>query len=203
MNVSSATRRRRVAGRARRPTGSALLLVVLLGGVGGIMPLVGTQVSGALRAWNAGAFGPVFTVMEVQRAVARHPGRWLGQTVQVRGRLGFALVRMCLGDPDCVGQPTLADAAPVGAMEPLPLEWGGLDPLQAALRHLPLLSRLLPLASEPRWGTVETYRVRLDAAPDVSYGEAICYSAVLLDVAQRDDCYPRHRERPLFPCAGP
>jgi hypothetical protein len=165
------------------------------------MSQVGAQAGSAMQAWSTAAFGPVFTVTELRHAVARDPGRWLGQTVQVRGRLDDVLGRMCPGDPVCMGHPTLADAAPapVRAAGHLPLGWGGPDPLHAALHHLLFLGRLIPPAQEPHWGVVATYRVRLDAAPGASCSRAVCYTAVLLDVAQRDVCYPRHREHPPIP----
>lgn len=183
----------------------AALLVISLGGIGGTMAPVGAQVGPAIQAWSAGAFGPVLTVGGLQRAVARDPGRWLGQTVQVRGQLDDVLSLMCPGDPVCVGQPTLDDAAavPAGRAARLPLAWGGPDPLWGALLRLPLLGRLLPRPQAPRWGAVERYRVRLDAVPGASCGVAICFRAVLLDVAQRDVCYPRHRETTPFACGGP
>jgi hypothetical protein len=121
----------------------------MLGGFGGLMPQVGLKASAAMQALDAVAYGPVVTVTELQRAVARDPGRWLGQTVQVRGRLVDVLVRMCPGDPVCVGQPTLVDTVPADAAERLPLQWGGTDPLRTTLHRLPLLGRLIPPAQEP------------------------------------------------------
>ena len=53
MNATSATSRRSTAGWARWPAGSALLLIVVLGGIGGTMPRVGAQAGTAVQACSA------------------------------------------------------------------------------------------------------------------------------------------------------
>jgi hypothetical protein len=75
----------------------------------------------------------------------------------------------------------LTDPAAPTTTNPLPVMWGGPDPLLAAVRTVPLLGSLLPAPQSVRWDVPATYRITLRRR-DARHPNG-CYEAVLLDTA--------------------
>jgi hypothetical protein len=133
--------------------------------------------------------GPVYSVAEVRAQLADNPGTWVGRTVRVRGlaeacQAPGTVADLPLAEACSYWPPDLHDPDPAaGATKPLPLVWGTQSPLLAWLRHVPLLSRLAPPASTPRWWALATYRVQLQRAPDWLCDVTPCYQALVLAAA--------------------
>jgi hypothetical protein len=128
--------------------------------------------------------GAVYTVAQLQGRLAHHPGAWVGWAVRVR-----ALAEPCpaWGSPHgplhCrEPEPVLVDPAGTDLADPLPLVVGPGSPLLAALRRLPLAGGWVPALPSPAWDVLNTYRVRLQAAPGSNCDAATCFAALLLDV---------------------
>lgn len=133
-------------------------------------PVLGT-LSAALR-------GPVYTVAQLQRAVARHPDGWDGRQVLVQG--SAALYRTWSPPDSIITQIALVDPGRADSSVPLSLQWGSPDPLLTSWRRLPVVGRLVPPPQRPQWGTLAVYRIQLQGRPGGVPGGA---DAVLLDAA--------------------
>jgi hypothetical protein len=128
---------------------------------------------------------PVYSVAALRARLAGDPRPWLGRRLLVRGE---AIVVACPTDP---GTPVLCpppwgyltDPGPSLAVEPLPLEWAGTDPLLTAVRRLPLVADFIPPPQVVHWEQVAVYRVQLRAAAIGLCGMPPCYEVVLLDAA--------------------
>jgi hypothetical protein len=128
----------------------------------------------------------LYTLAEVRAHLRDGPSRWVGRTVRLRAMLmGCQQTPSNLGWASCAPvpwQPVLTDPAGPGAVNPLPVRWGGPDPLLASLRAMPLVGRFVPGPQTARWGVLATYRVRLTvAAAHTLCLSTVCYEAVLLD----------------------
>jgi hypothetical protein len=148
--------------------------------------------------------GPAYTARQVQAGLLRHPDRWLGRTLLVRGavasaglifmpaEVGGAARRYAIGAQ--AGAPALAwsrEGVPADLAGPVAPEAGGALVVDQAVagdgwfgslvRRLPLLDRLLPeRGADGRHPA--TYRVRLmDASSDPGCAAPLCYHAALLD----------------------
>ena len=162
---------------AHRSRGSVTILLVLavLGWAGspawGRVPHVLGTLSAALR-------GPVYTVAQLQRAVARDPDGWDGRQVLVQGRA--ALYRTWSPPDSIVTRLALVDPGRADSTVSLSLQWGSPDPLLASWRRLPVVGRLVPPPQRPQWGTLAVYRIQLHGQPGGFPGGD---DAVLLDAA--------------------
>jgi hypothetical protein len=121
----------------------------------------------------------IYRVADLQRAVARDPGQWLGRTALVRGRL--ATYDTWSAPDSIVHAIALVDPGASYDTMALPVVLGGDDPLVALLRHVPVLGEHLPTLQAPRWGADTTYRVQFRLAPGTWCTTLPCYQAVLLD----------------------
>ena len=145
--------------------------------------LLTSQVSAVLTRHQVQ--GPVYTVDEVTTLLTRNPRAWVGRTVLVRGVAepcleseGPARFLQCHHRPGDFLDPGLA-----GASGHLPLVSGAQSTWLIFLRHLPLVSLVLPPQQTPQWGDTATYRVQLQTMPGCSYSFLFCYEALLLDAA--------------------
>lgn len=120
--------------------------------------------------------GPVYSVADVERRVARDPAKWVGHTVLVRGQaVSYLFWRAADGSTMQIG---LIDPAPGNHTPPLSLRWGNPDPLLALLRRLPWAGRFAPRPQQLFWETPAIYRLQLNRPHRfASYGA----DAVLLD----------------------
>jgi hypothetical protein len=165
-----------------KPFAVALTGLVLAGGLALVVSTVSTGV---------GAFGPVYTVSELQAGLADNPHAWLGHTVLVRG---VALGPACPSNASCVfAWPALVDADAPPLRSFLPLSMGPANPLLALLRRLPLVGRLVPRPQLLRWGRPASYRVQVQDAAGTSPNGTRRYAAVLLDPAP-----PGHGPMPVW-----
>jgi hypothetical protein len=148
-----------------------LLLVASLG------LLLATVLAGAARG-DRQELGPVYVVRELQMSLQHAPGRWVGQTVRVRG-----VAWPCRGwaSGPCLGRlPFLAD---VGTDAGLALARQPATPLAVAVRAAPLVGGLVPAGQTPQWGVLASYRVQIRAVPITACSYWPCYEVVLLDAA--------------------
>jgi hypothetical protein len=157
---------------------AALVLSVVMGR-GAVR--AGPDLASALSTPGIAADGPTYAVADLQRRVIRDPGRWIGPTVLVRGRV--AMDRSWKAPDSIVTRFDLIDPGAPRGTPGLALAWGGADPLLAALRRLPLIGRLAPRPQVLRWGAPATYRVRLRASDALACATPPCYEALLLDAA--------------------
>lgn len=149
--------------------------------------------------------GPAYTVRQVQSGILRHPDRWLGRTVLVRGVVanegllylpaatGVPARRYAIGAPGGVALSWSAQIVPTDLSEPVaPVAEAPLIVDQARqddgwfgslVRRLPLLDRLLPERGADGHH-LATFRVALlDASADPGCTAPTCYHAVLQDPA--------------------
>jgi hypothetical protein len=152
-----------------------LLVLAVLGWAGS--PAWG-RVPRVLGTLSAALLGPVYTVAQLQRAVARDPDGWDGRQVLVQGRA--ALYRTWSPPDSIVTRLALVDPGRSDSTVPLSLQWGSLDPLLASWRRLPVVGRLVSSPQRPQWGTLAVYRIQLQGRPSGAAGGA---DAVLLDPA--------------------
>ena len=171
-----------------KPFAVALTGLVLAGGLALVVSTVSTGV---------GAFGPVYTVSELQAGLADNPHAWLGHTVRVRGVAlgrGLGLGLSCPSNASCLfSWPALVDADATGPHSVLPLSMGPANPLLALLRRLSLVGRLVPGPQLLRWGRPAIYRVQVQDAADTPPKGTRHYAAVLLDPAP-----PGHGPMPIW-----
>jgi hypothetical protein len=160
--------------RSRGPV-SILLVLAVLGGAGS--PAWG-RVPRVLGTFSAALLGPVYTVAQLQRAVARDPDGWDGRQVLVQGRA--ALYRTWSPPDSIVTRLALVEPGRSDSSVPLSLQWGSPDPLLASWRRMPLVGRLAPRPQRPQWGTLAVYRIQLHGQPGGFPGGD---DAVLLDAA--------------------
>jgi hypothetical protein len=136
-----------------------------------------------------------YTVGQLRVGLKQDQKAWVNRTLRVRG---IALVSDCGPGPyNCADSITattalvsrcvpggprprqvIADA--VGSRNALPLTWQAEAPALAFLRRAPLLDRLAPSGQMLQWGTLTTYRVRVQMTPRTTIGPA-CYAVVVLD----------------------
>jgi hypothetical protein len=157
--------------------------------VGGAL-MLGVALLGAARIGDPRAAGPTYSVAQVQAGLQRHPDRWAGRVLVVRGGKvtcavvgyiyrssppGQSISTSCLssGFATCeapvsglgslclVVQPFLVDAGqPV--VHRLPLAPAHADPVVGWLRTLPLVGSLVPPAPPLQFDVVQTYTIRID-----------------------------------------
>jgi hypothetical protein len=127
----------------------------------------------------------VYSVVDLRRHLAEDPRPWLGRRLLVRGEAIAVACPVDPGTPGLCAPPWgyLTDPGPSLAVDPLPLEWAGADPLLTAVRHLPLLGDFIPPPQVVHWEQVAVYRVQLRAAAIGVCGIPPCYEALLLDAA--------------------
>ena len=162
---------------APRYRGPATILLVLavLGWAGS--PAWG-RVPHVLGPLGAALLGPVYTVAQLQQAVARDPDGWAGRQVLVQGQI---VTYHTWSPPDSiVTRLALVDPGRSDSILPLFLQWGSPDPLLASWRRLPVVGRLVPPPQRPQWGTLAVYRIQLPSRPS---GLPEGADAVLLDAA--------------------
>jgi hypothetical protein len=158
--------------------------LVLAGALGRGAVQAGSHLATALSTQRIAAEGPTYGVGDLQRQVAGDPGRWIGRTVLVRGRVAMDRTWSA---PDSIGTRfELLDPGTPGGTPSLLLDWGGADQLLVSLRRLPLIGRLVPQPQVLRWDARATYRVRLRASPARECGTPPCYEALLLDASPGD-----------------
>jgi hypothetical protein len=154
---------------------------LLLGGLLGLLLAAGLAL--VALAMPQG-HGPVYSVAQVQAGLVEHPQDWIGRTVQVR-----AIAEPCLawGSPhDALHchtlQPQLVDSREPDLVNPLPLALETQSPVLRALRHLPVLKRLLLPPPAPPWEMVRTYGIRLQHGTGEGCKIDTSFKAVLLAV---------------------
>ena len=157
----------------RRVLVALLLPVVVLGWALARPDVHLHRASTAMRVW---AWGPVYAVKDVERALAQNPTGWVGRTVLVQGRV--ALDRTWSPPDSIVTRVALVDPGRSNSLRPLYLQWGSADPVLTALRRLPLLGRFAPPPQRLQVGLPAIYRVRLGG---VSTGPSGTTDVVLLD----------------------
>jgi hypothetical protein len=127
---------------------------------------------------------PVYSVADLRRHLAADPRRWLGRTLLVRGEAIAVVCATEAGTPVLCAPPRviLTDPYPSPAVVPLSLAPARPDPLLTVVRHLPLVSTVLPPPQVIHWEQVAVYRVQLRPPADTS-GGSDSYEALLLDAA--------------------
>lgn len=159
--------------------GSAHLLVRVLAAVllGGVLLIASRRPSPP----------PVYSVAALRAGLLRSPGRWVEHTVRVRGvadsrcQTGSGAGLPGRGQPVCSAwRADLQDPAGARATAEVSLLLAP-PALLTALRRLPLARWLVGAPQQIQWGTLSTYRVRLQAAPPAMCATPPCYAALLLD----------------------
>lgn len=168
-------RRGAIMARSARYAVVLLFAVALSGG----LPLAGIAVVRDVRDALGLAAGPVYTVAEVQRQIARDPTEWVGRTVLVQG---WAVVDHERVDPNTVDTlDTLIDPRAQSWLPRLLVIRGRADSLLVLLRRVPLLARVAPRPQVLQRERPAIYRVQLRLLP--GHPCAACIEAVLLDAA--------------------
>lgn len=136
-----------------------------------------------------GLASPVYSLVQVEDGLKRHPGAWVGKAIRVRARFSLLAAPCALIYGGCGLAPAryyALDAGVAGGtrlpgrtLPPLVLEVGAEDPLYTTLQHIPILRELVP--RPPRLRAVEVTMVRLEpSSPRVACEVNLCYHALLL-----------------------
>jgi hypothetical protein len=150
-----------------------------------VAPLLYACIALGGRPRPAPRLAPVYSVGTLRAYLAHHPTPPGGLLVGVRAQAEPCQAWDSLHSPlRCPRlEPVLVDPDGTDLADPLPLVIGSGSPLLAALRRLPLVSRLMPAPPQMQWDALTTYQVRLQPIAGEPCGAAICYQAVLLDAA--------------------
>jgi hypothetical protein len=133
------------------------------------------------------SIGPVYSVAQVQAGLHHNPQLWVRRTVLVYG-----VVIGCPPGYPCPFIPAgtaetglgLASSSRVPLAQALPLDWEPQDPWLMDLRHVPLLSHLVPAPQALYMTRPADYRVRLVSIKPCGTPSSICIHARLLDAGQ-------------------
>jgi hypothetical protein len=128
------------------------------------------------------SIGRVYSVAQVQAGLDHTPERWVGRTVLVYGVvIGCPPGYPCPWPGARLG---LASSSRVPLAQALPLDWEPHDPWLMALRHVPLLSHLVPAPQALYMEGPADYRVRLVSVKPCGTPSALCIHARLLDAGE-------------------
>ena len=128
------------------------------------------------------SLGRVYSVAQVQAGLRHNPQLWVGRTVLVYG--------VVIGCPPGYPCPSpgarlgLASSSSVPLAQALPLDCEPQDPWLMALRHVPLLSHLVPAPQALYMEGPADYRVRLVSVKPCGTLSSLCIRARLLDAGQ-------------------
>ena len=145
-----------------------VVIVVLLG----MVLVTGFVVSAVERS---GALDTrVYTVPQVQAALARHPGDWQGRTIRLRGTV------MTIPCPVSACPLYFQEARRVASVPLLVPSFGAALPWEATLRRVPILGVLVPAPRQADYGVAIVYRARIVARAPGTCAWA-CYDALLVN----------------------
>lgn len=123
---------------------------------------------------------PVYTVPQVLAGLARNPHAWSGRVATVGGT-ALQLLPGCPSGHWCASglyEPRTRRPGPILLLEP-----GPANPLVVRLRHVPLLSLVVPPPQWLHWQRPATYHVVFQTVPGTTCDGGPCINAVLLDAA--------------------
>jgi hypothetical protein len=133
------------------------------------------------RQANSRDTNTVYSVAALRARLDRQPGAWVEQAVLVRAVAGRCIDWVGVQGSTCVQWSQELLDADASRADVLPLVIRPMPPLQAFLRRLPLMGRLVPTAPVVYWGVTGVYQVQLIAAPARSCSSSTCFEALLLD----------------------
>lgn len=158
-----------------------------------IVLAVATVILGCLALLVNGHRMPerVYSVADVDTAIAGDPGAWIGRTVLVRGELTVApcvfsgycrAYHLAIMEADQVpSSSSYVDHASAPDMQRvLLLAVEPRNTFAARLHGVPLLGALIPGPQRLHWQRPATYRVRLAAVPSSQCAAPRCFGAVLV-----------------------
>jgi hypothetical protein len=128
------------------------------------------------------SIGRVYSVAQVQAGLDHNPERWVRRTVLVSG--------VVIGCPPGYPCPSpgarlgLASSSSGPLAQALPLDCEPQDPWLMALRHVPLLSHLVPAPQALYMEGPADYRVRLVSVKPCGTPSSLCIHAQLLDAGE-------------------
>jgi hypothetical protein len=142
--------------------------------------LLGLLLATGLITANAATRERVYTVPQVLAGLGRNPQAWSGRVVTVEGT-ALQLLPRCPSGRWCASglyEPYTRRPGPILLLEP-----GPANPLVVRLRHVPLVSVVVPQPQWLRWQSPATYHVMFQTVPGTTCDGGPCINAVLVDSA--------------------
>jgi hypothetical protein len=125
---------------------------------------------------------PIYSVSRVDAILRTNPSSLVGQTIRVRGVVGFCPIQFgCAPNVPPILDDHIGTLSPD---PPLQIEYGNSDSLMSTLRGFPLLGALIAPPKHLIDGYQGVLRVRIEVAPPYDCFESLCFRGILQDMAR-------------------